>query len=428
MDAIGDIMAWNDSGNQGGDNDPWGNKRRNQGPPDLDKIIKQWITQLKKQLGFKTRAHAFGKGQSSMGSGGMKAGLSLLIAIVVIAWAVAGFFIVRPAEQAVVLRFGKFDKVVNPGPHWVPYFIDRYYKVNVQKMNQFDFRLEILTQSEDKHRTTAKVVRVVETSEVDADTDKNVVDVEVGVQYRIGDPEKYLFNMTNPEQMLEQTASAVLSEVVGKMNLTDVLTVGRDKIESREQEELQALMDKYGTGIDIAIVTVRKSEAPEQVRDAFNDVQTAGQDEERYKQIAEAYERKVVPIAKGEAKRTIARGQAYKQAVVLDAQANVASYLALLGVYQSAPEVTKKRLYIDTMRSVLSHTTLRIIDVKNSNNLLYLPMGPMLGGQSNAARAALSGDGHDESNDNGDETATEGVYREPVVSRGSHRYADGSGY
>lgn len=361
--------------------DPWSGSE--QKPPELDKIIADFLNKLKKLFNGESAARSAFSNTGSPNNPKQNTNTSFRVLVICIAsilflaWVALGFFIVKPAEEAVILRFGQYTDTVLPGPHWVPRGIESYTKVNVQQVSSFSFGADYLTQSSDDDNQKTSVANdsySAPVSDVDDDTDKNVVNAELSVQYRIIDPKQFLFNITDGTTTLEQAASAALSEVIGGMRLNAVLTVGRDQLTSDVKTRLQKMIDSYQAGIDVVAVNVRKVQAPEEVADAFLDVVQAGQDEQRYIQQAQAYARKVIPIAEGGRNRILAQAQAYQQEVILKSQADVASYLALLTVYQQAPVITKDRMYLEMMQEVLSNTSKILLDTKQSNNLINLPL------------------------------------------------------
>jgi membrane protease subunit HflK len=356
--------------------DPWSSNEKK--PPELDKIIADFFNKLKKAFNS-NGGRPFSSPPSAQLTNGFSPRMLTIVFLVILLciWLALGFFIVKPAEEGVILRFGQYVETVMPGPHWVPRGIESYAKVNVQQVSSFSFGADYLTQSSDDDNQKASVANdsyTAPVSDVDDDTDKNVVNAELSVQYRIIDPKLYLFNIVNGATTLEQAASAALSEVIGSMRLNAVLTVGRDQLTSEVKTRLQKMMDGYQTGIEVVAVNVRKVQAPEEVADAFLDVVQAGQDEQRYIQQAQAYARKVIPIAEGGRNRILAQAQAYQQEVILNSQADVASYLALLTVYQQAPVITKDRMYLEMMQDVLSNTSKILLDTKQTNNLINLPL------------------------------------------------------
>lgn len=372
--------------------DPWSGSQ--QKPPELDKIIADFLGKLKNLFngGNASRSYSSNNNSKPDSSASIRALAVCVLVIILLVWAALGFFIVKPAEEAVILRFGQYADTVMPGPHWVPRGIESYTKVNVQQVSSFSFGADYLTQSSDDDNQKASVANdsyTAPVSDVDDDTDKNVVNAELSVQYRIIDPKQFLFNIANGATTLEQAASSALSEVIGGMRLNAVLTVGRDQLTSEVKTRLQKMMDSYQSGVEVVAVNVRKVQAPEEVADAFLDVVQAGQDEQRYIQQAQAYARKVIPIAEGGRNRILAEAQAYQQEVILNSQADVASYLALLTVYQQAPIITKDRMYLEMMQEVLSNTSKILLDTKQSNNLINLPLDRFFTLQKNPTNATL---------------------------------------
>jgi modulator of FtsH protease HflK len=381
-------MSWNDSNN---DQNPWGKRPNgNGGPPDLDQLVKQFLVKLNRFLGGKKPNLSSVSGSES--TKGVGSFIGIIVAILLVLWVLSGIYIVGPAEQAVVLRLGKYNQTTGPGPHWIPRFIDSKTVLNVQTVSSFQFDADLLTKSTSD---AEKPKQIVDLSEVEGvpeakgdDTDKNVVHVELSVQYRISDPRLYLYNIVNVPQTLQQVSQSALSEVVGTMQLNDVLTIGRDQLALMVTKQVEKLMAQYNSGIEIVVVNVRKAAAPEEVVGAFLDVVQAGQDQQRYVQQAQAYASKVVPIAEGVQARVLADANAYQQKVVLNAQANIASYKAILNVYQQAPSITRERLYLDAMQTIMSNTSKVMVDTNSSNNLLYIPVDKLM--QQRAIRSAAS--------------------------------------
>lgn len=332
-------MGWNepDKGK-----DPW--KGKNQ-PPDLDEALKRIHDKLKKIL--------FG-GSAKTGNEPSKKSNSSIITVVVILvafilWVLSGIFIVDPAEQAVILRFGKYVETVGSGPHWIPRIISSKIIMNVDRVLDYSYSAQMLT------------------------SDENLVSVSLAVQYRIGDLEDYLFNVANPEESLQQATSSALRQVVGTTTLDQMITEGREVWGTQVQDTLIKTLDLYKTGILIVNVSPQPARAPESVQDAFDDAIKAQEDEKRFKEQAYAYAAKVVPIAEGRASRIQQEAEAYSKQVVLNAQGEVSEFLALLPQYTATPQITAERMYLETMQQVLSKSTKIIVDSK-SGNLLYLPL------------------------------------------------------
>ncbi|KTD40082.1 FtsH protease activity modulator HflK [Legionella parisiensis] len=332
-------MGWNepDKGK-----DPW--KGKNQ-PPDLDEALKRVHDKLKKLFGggpAKT-----GNEPTKKSNGGLMTLVVILIAFIL--WVLSGIFIVDPAEQAVILRFGKYVETVGPGPHWIPRIISSKIIMNVDRVLDYSYSGQMLTR------------------------DENLVSVSVAVQYRIGDLEDYLFNVANPEESLQQATSSALRQVVGTTTLDQMITEGREVWGNKVQDTLIKTLELYKTGILIVNVSPQPARAPESVQEAFDDAIKAQEDEKRFKEQAYAYAAKVVPIAEGRASRIQQEAEAYSKQVVLNAQGEVSEFLALLPQYTATPTITAERMYLETMQQVLSKSTKIIVDSK-TGNLMYLPL------------------------------------------------------
>lgn len=359
-------MGWNepDKGK-----DPWSGKQQ---PPDLDEALKRFQAKIRKSFFGGSKQTPDGQNDDTQGPGG---GLivSMLFGIIVILWALSGIFIVDPAEQAAILRFGKYLETVGPGPHWIPSLIDSKIVVNVDRVSDYSYSAQMLTQ------------------------DENLVSVSVAVQYRIGDLEAYLFNVSDPQESLRQATSSALRQVVGNTTLDQIITAGREAWGINVQDSLVKILAAYKTGITVVNVTPQPARAPENVQDAFDDAIKAQEDEKRFKAQALAYQARVVPIAQGNAKRIRAEAEAYAKQVVLKATGDVAEFLAILPVYQQAPAVTSERMYLDSMQTVLTRSSKIIVDGK-AGNVLYLPLDklasslptPPVTGASQASTDALT--------------------------------------
>ncbi|KKD62032.1 membrane protease HflK [Grimontia sp. AD028] len=341
-------MAWNEPGNNGGqDKDPWGNRGgRDQGPPDLDEVFGKLSRKLSGLFG--------GKGPSFGGSGA--AGLGVIAVVGAVIWGVSGFYTIGEAERGVVLRFGEYDRIVQPGLNWKPTFIDEVEAVNVQAIRSLRGSGLMLTK------------------------DENVVRVDMDVQYRVADPEKYLFSVTNADDSLRQATDSALRAVIGDAGLDEILTTGRQEIRERTQVEINRITDRYDMGLLVVDVNFQTARPPEQVKDAFDDVIKAREDEERYVKEAEAYRNDILPKATGRAERLKKEALGYKEKTVNEALGEVAQFEKLLPEYQAAPEVTRNRLYLETMEHVFGNTSKVLIDSQSggSNNLLYLPLDKLM--------------------------------------------------
>ena len=339
-------MAWNEPGN--GNKDPWGN-RGDQGPPDLDEAFRKLQSQL---------SGIFGGGNDGGGrSGGFNAGMFGLAAVVaLLAYGFFGFYQLDEQERGVVFRFGAVrEDVVPPGLHWNPPIIDAVHKVNVTRTNDHEHQALMLTE------------------------DENIVSVSLTVQWVVSSAIEYLINVRSPRSSLDHATESALRHVVGSSGLDHVITDGREALGIEVQERLQAYLDQYGTGIRIVKVNVNETSPPNQVRDAFNDVQNAKEDEQRYINQANAYAESIIPEARGEAQKIIEQANAYRDQVVARADGEAQRFEKLLTEYSLAKRVTRDRLYIDAMESVLSQSSKVMVDVQDGNNLMYLPLDRIQG-------------------------------------------------
>ncbi|MDR3476651.1 MAG: FtsH protease activity modulator HflK [Gammaproteobacteria bacterium] len=378
-------MAWNQPGGNGDNKDPWGGGKRNPGPPDIDKILSEFISKLRSLFHFKPKIPGTGWQPSHSKEVGFTLGLVVFVAL--IAWCLSGLFIVNPAEQTVILRFGKYSDTLNPGLHWMARFIDTKYTVDVQKIYSFAIQSDFLTKSSEQGDLPNQLIPDSQATKENAaatlapdasDKSKNLVNVEMTVQYRVSNAEQYLFNVANPDETIKEVASGTLSDIVGKMKLDDVLTTGREFLSAGVLERIKAVLATYNPGLEVVAVTLRKVQAPDQVQAAFNDVNRADQDKSTYVQQAQAYASKVVPLAQGIAARTLADANAYEQQAVLTAQAQVAKFQALLDVYKTSPELTRQRIYLETMQTIFTNTSKVLIDTNGGNNVIYLPLDKMV--------------------------------------------------
>ncbi|MFA3792739.1 FtsH protease activity modulator HflK [Aliiglaciecola sp. SL4] len=347
-------MAWNEPG--GKNNDPWKNKGgRDQGPPDLDDI-------------FKNLFGKFSKGGGGDGSSGGKSiggvGLTVIAVLLVVIWFISGFYTIREAERGVVLRFGEFSQFVEPGLRWKPTFVDEVIPIDVQSIKSMSSEGSMLTE------------------------DENVVGVEMEVQYRVVEPYKYSFAVTNPEQSLSQALNSAIRYVVGHSKMDDILTSGRETARQQVWQELEGIINPYDMGISIVDINFKDARPPDAVRAAFDDAIAAQEDEQRFIREAEAYSREIEPRARGQVNRMAEEAQAYKERVTLEARGEIARFEELLPQYEAAPEVTRQRIYLETMEQVYQNTTKIMVDNKGSGNMMYLPLDKILDNQSKQAPKA----------------------------------------
>jgi membrane protease subunit HflK len=344
------MMAWNEPG--GNNNDPWKNKGgRDQGPPDLDEVFKNLMNKFGK----------FGSGSGGGSSGGKSLGgigMAVIFGILVIGWVFSGFYTIREAERGVVLRFGEFSHFVDPGLRWKPTFVDTVKPVDVQTIRSMPSSGSMLTE------------------------DENVVRVEMEVQYRILEPYKYSFAVTSPEESLSQAFDSAIRYVVGHSKMDDVLTSGREVARQSVRDELTGIIESYDMGIAVLDMNFKDARPPEEVKEAFDDAIAAQEDEQRFINEAEAYSRELEPRARGQVNRMAQEAQAYKERVTLEAQGAIARFEELLPQYIAAPEVTRSRIYLETMEEVYSNTSKILVDTEGTGNMMYLPLDKILGTQS----------------------------------------------
>jgi membrane protease subunit HflK len=340
-------MAWNEPGNNGDKNDPWKNRgNKEQGPPDLDKVFQDIANKIGGIFG--------GKPKSGGGGNGGKFGIGIILAILLVVWFFSGLYTVKEAERSIVLRFGQFHGLEEPGLRWKPTFIDTVEVVDINAIQSLSAGGDMLTK------------------------DENVVRVEYLVQYRIIDPRAYKFSVTNADDSLSQATDSALRYVVGHSLMDDVLTSGREIVRQETRVTMQAIIEPYNLGLEIVDVNFKDARPPEEVKDAFDDAIAAQEDEERFIKEAEAYAREIEPRARGQVKRMEQEANAYKQRVTLEADGKVARFAKLLPEYQNAPEVTRQRLYIETMEEVYSNTSKVLIDVEGGGNMMYLPLDKIM--------------------------------------------------
>lgn len=349
-------MAWNEPGGNSNNQDPWGGRKGGgrQGPPDLDEAFRK----LQESLNG-----IFGGGRGGKSDGGQGGGFGLLLiglAALAAVWLYSAVYVVDEQEQAVVLRFGKYHETVGPGLNFYFPPIDKKFQENVKG-----------------ERTYSKVGQMLT-------EDENIVEVPLTVQYKISNLEDFVLNVDQPENSLRQATESALRHVVGSTPMDQVLTEGREVMGNEVQQRLQSFLNSYGTGIQVTQVNIQRAAAPAEVKDAFDDVTRAREDEQREKNQAEAYANSVVPEARGQAQRAIEDASGYRDEVVARAEGEAQRFGKLVAEYRKAPEVTRERLYIDTMQEVLSNTSKVLVDGNKGQNLLYLPLDKMMDGRGKA--------------------------------------------
>ena len=332
----------------------WGardNKNQEQSPPDIEEVFNN----LLKKLGGGNKKG--GSNNTSPNMPSFNLGKILPIAAVIggIIWGASGFYTIKEAERGVTLRFGEFHSIVQPGLNWKPTFVDKVIPVNVEQVRELKTQGAMLTK------------------------DENMVKVEMTVQYRVQNPEKYLFSVSNADNSLGQATDSALRYVIGHMTMNDVLTTGRAVVREDTWKALNDIIKPYDMGLEVIDVNFQSARPPEEVKDAFDDAIKAQEDEQRYIREAEAYAREKEPIARGDAQRIVEEATAYKDRVVLDAQGEVERLQRLLPEFKAAPDLLKERLYIQTMEKVMANTPKVMLDANNGNNLTVLPLEQLMG-------------------------------------------------
>ena len=380
-------MAWNQpDGN--GDRDPWGNRGRQQGPPDLDEILRKLQTRWGRVFGRRPirggRSGGSGSGRG-FGRGGF-VGAGLVAAVLVAAWWLAGIWIIQEPEKGVVLRFGAYHRTMDPGFNWAPYFIDSVITVNVDRVRNAEIGF----------RNQGTSVAVVPREALMLTEDENIVDLQFAVQYRVKDPGQFLFENSEPEIALRQATESAVREIVGRSRMDFVLTEGRGAVAAETQGLIQEILDRYKTGLHVMSVNMQNAQPPTQVQDAFLDAIKAREDQERIINEAKAYQADVVPKARGEANAILAEAEAYRQRVEAIALGDASRFEQVLQAYRVAPQVTRDRLYLEAVESVLANTSKVLVDIPEGNNLMYLPLDQIVqsrGDSSNQERRSFGAAG-----------------------------------
>jgi membrane protease subunit HflK len=354
-------MAWNESGNgngggssggsggSSGNRNPWG-KRPQQGPSDLDQVLRNIQRKLSGLFGGGgKRPPDIGVGEN----GGVGTGLILVILLAI--WAMTGFYQVDQAERAIILRFGKYIETAQSGLNWrIPWPVDTKQIVNIARIESF---------ADDTRMLTA---------------DENMVDINLAVQYRRTDPKLYAFNVRDPDATLREVSESAIRETIGRSKLEDVLEAGRQKIAADTKELIQRMLNFYKVGIEVVSVNLPDVKVPEQVKTAQEDAIKAGKDKERFASEAQTYANGILPVARGDAARAVQDAQAYRARKVADSKGETERFTKLLGEYERAPAVTRQRLYLETVETVLAKSKKVILDTKGAGNMLYVPIDKIL--------------------------------------------------
>ena len=329
-------MAWNEPGNK----DPWGRNKNNSSLDGVFKDFKKTINDL------------LGSGSSVPPSPKKSAGL--LSGIILAIYFLSGIYIVNDGERGVVLQFGSFNEITMPGPHWIPRFIQSVEIVDVSKIRSVQQKAVMLTE------------------------DENIVSISFAIQYDIKDASDFIFNLREPDITVSQAGESAIREVMGQNTMDFIITEGRTKVAEDTKGLLQNVLDTYGAGVNVQSLNILEAQPPEQVQDAFSDAIKAREDEQRYINEAEAYRNEIIPLARGQAKQMLEQAIAYKVKLINAAEGEASRFTQLYSEYKKAPAVTKERLYLEAVESVLSNSSKVMIDVEGGNNMMYLPLDQLI--------------------------------------------------
>jgi len=368
------------------------------GPPDLDELWRDFNRKLGGIFGAPRAGGGTGNGGGNGNGNGngngpngggfapdMKSagvGVGLIIGVVVLIWLGTGFFIVQEGQQAVITQFGRYKATVNAGFNWrLPYPIQRHELVFVTQIRSLDIGRD----------NVLKATGLKESAMLTQD--ENILDIKFAVQYRLSDARAYLFESKNPQDAVVQAAETAVREVVGRMRMDGAMSEDRDQIAPQVRELMQTILDRYKVGIEVVGINLQQGgvRPPEQVQASFDDVLKAGQERERTKNEAQAYANDVIPRAVGSASRLKEEADAYKARVVAQAQGDAQRFRSVLAEYQKAPQVTRDRMYLDTMQQIYSNVTKLVVDSRQGSNLLYLPLDKIL--QQSGAAVSQPADG-----------------------------------
>jgi membrane protease subunit HflK len=364
-------------------NDPqWGRKGGaggggKDGPPDLDELWRNFNQRLSGMFGRRGGGGGGTTGGEPPSARQLGGGIGLLIGLILLVWLASGFYIVDESQRAVVLTFGKHSKTTGPGLQWrMPYPFQSHELVNLSQVRTIEIGY--------RNNVKTKVLR----ESLMLTDDENIIDIQFAVQYILKDPEDYLFNVRRPDEVVMQVAESAFREAVGRSSMDFVLYEGREQIAAAAQKLMQDILDRYKTGVAISKVNVQNAQPPEQVQAAFDDAVKAKQDQERQKNEGQAYYNDVVPRARGAAQRLIEEANGYRQRVVANAEGETARFRSVLFEYARAPQITRERLYIETLQQILTSSTKIIVDARSSGNMLFLPLDRIMSMAGSSADGA----------------------------------------
>ncbi|PRC91908.1 FtsH protease activity modulator HflK [Solimicrobium silvestre] len=368
LKKMGAIFSLNDpKWGRGSGNENDGNKPNtpSNGPPDLEDLWRDFNQKLNTMFGGKGAGSGGGR---SPDSNGAKMGAGLIVIILLLLWLISGSFVVQEGQTGVVMTFGKFSHETTSGFNWrLPYPIQSHEIVNVSQVRT----AEVGYQSNAKNKQPKEALMLTD--------DENIIDIQFAVQYKLKSAPDWIFNNREQESTVKQVAETAIREVVGRNKMDFVLYGSREKVAFDVSQLIQEILDRYKSGVQVTNVTVQGVQPPEQVQAAFDDAVKAGQDRERQKNEGQAYANDVIPKARGAAARLQEESQAYQARVVANAEGNASRFKQVLTEYQKAPAVTRDRMYYETMQQIFTSTTKMMIDTKNGNNMIYLPLDKLIG-------------------------------------------------
>lgn len=377
---------WGNRGGNDGDKPGGGPRRPNDGPPDLEELWRDFNRKLSSMLGKK------GGGGGNNGGDGPRmpqidfnpkflgGGISLIVGLIAVVWLASGFYIVDASQRGIVLQFGSYKEATEPGLRWrFPYPIQSHELVNLTGVRT----IEIGYRGSERNKVLKEALMLTD--------DENIVNIQFAVQYVLKDPVEYLFNNRHTDEAVMGAAETAVREIVGKSKMDFVLYEGREQIATQASKLMQDILDRYKSGIMISKVTMQNAQPPEQVQSAFDDAVKAGQDRERQKNEGQAYANDVIPKAKGTAARLMEEANGHRQRVIATAEGDSSRFKQVQTEYAKAPEVTRQRMYLDTMQQVYSNTSKVLVDAKGQGNLLYLPLDKLMQAAGTVTAAQVAG-------------------------------------
>jgi membrane protease subunit HflK len=376
LKKIGLTLSLNDpQWGRGSQNNNQDGKKPNEGPPDIEQLWRDFNQRITKLLGGNGAGDGGGGGGGfTPDAAGAKVAVAVVLGVIVFIWGVSGFFIVQEGQTAVITTFGKYSHSTTAGFNWRwPAPIQGHEIVNVSQVRT----VEIGYRSNVKNKQPKEALMLTD--------DENIIDIQFAVQYKLKDAAQWLYNNRDQEEMIRQVAETAIREIVGKSKMDFVLYEGREKVALDVNSLMQQVLERYKAGVQITNVTMQAVQPPEQVQAAFDDAVKAGQDKERQKNEGQAYANDVIPKARGEASRLLQESEAYKARIVANSEGNAGRFKQVLAEYQKAPAVTRDRMYLETMQQIFSSTTKMMVDTKNGNNMIYLPLDKIISQQDGAS-------------------------------------------